>query len=64
MRDVIGNALLVVGGALIVVSGLFTLAHLKDGVVFTVLIPGFVFGLIMIGLSVSLRRRDHGRRLG
>lgn len=50
------NLMLVVGGALIIVFGLFTLGHLTDRVVFTVLLPGVVFGLILIGIAMRLGR--------
>ena len=56
MRDVIRNVLLVVGAVTIIVSGLFTLSHLTDRVIFTVLVPGFVFGLIFIGIGMSVGR--------
>jgi membrane protease YdiL (CAAX protease family) len=48
--------LLVLGGAVIVGSCVFTLNHLADRVVATVLVPGFVMGLIMIVVSMRLGR--------
>lgn len=50
------NSLLIIGGIIIVASALFTLDHLTDRLVFTVLIPGFVFGLILIGIAMSVGR--------
>lgn len=54
------NTLLLLGGALIIASGLYTLTHLTDTVVFAILVPGIVVGLILIGVSVALNR-DRGR---
>jgi membrane protease YdiL (CAAX protease family) len=56
MRNVVKNTLLVLGAAIIVVSGLFTLDHLTDRTVFTVLVPGFVFGLILICVAMTVGR--------
>ena len=50
------GVLLVSGGASIVGSGLYTLNHLSDHVVINILVPGFVFGLILIGIAMSLER--------
>ena len=55
------NVLLVVGGCVIIAAALFTLTHLTDIVVYTVLIPGIVAGLILIGLYVALGGQ-HGRK--
>jgi hypothetical protein len=49
-RGLVSNAALVLGAGLIVVSGLFTLTHLTDRVVLTILVPGFVVGLLLIGV--------------
>lgn len=49
-REIVRNAFLLVGALLVVVSGLFTLTHLTDSVIFTVLVPSFVAGLILLGL--------------
>jgi xanthine/uracil permease len=54
MTHTIRSLLLVAGGTLIVVSSLFTLDHLTDRVVATVLVPGFVFGLILIVIGMRL----------
>ena len=53
---VLKNVMLVVGGGLIIASALFTLGHLSDRVVFTVLVPGVVFGLILIAVAMRLGR--------
>ena len=55
-QTVLRNAFLVAGGTVIILSALFTRAHLADRVVFTVLVPGVVVGLILIGLYVALGR--------
>lgn len=55
-RNLFANALLALGALLIICCGLFTLTHLTDRVVLTVLIPGFVIGLILIGFYVALGR--------
>ena len=52
--NVVKGALLLVGGALIIASSIFTLGHLNDRVVFTVLVPGVVLGLISIVIAMRL----------
>ena len=54
MRQIASNTLLALGAAAIILSGLFTLSQLTDRVVFTVLVPGFVLGLIFVGIALSL----------
>lgn len=61
LRNLLRNACLVAGGATIVAAALFTSTHLADRVVFTVLVPGVVVGLMFVGLYVALGRQD-GRR--
>ena len=56
MRNFMKNALLLVGAATIIVSGLFSLEHLTDRIVFTVLVPGFLFGLILICIAMNISR--------
>lgn len=58
MRRATGAVLLLLGGATIVAASLFTLSHMSDRTVFTVLVPGAVVGLILIGWSVQLSRTD------
>jgi hypothetical protein len=60
---IVKNVLLVLGGALIVATGVYTLQHLTDRVVFTVLIPGIVVGLILIGIAMRFGR-DRWRGFG
>jgi hypothetical protein len=48
--------LLVAGAALIVAAAIYTLVHMQDRTVFTVLVPGVAVGLILIVLS----RRGQG----
>lgn len=59
-RLIIENLLLIVGGGLIIGSAAYTLTHLSDHVVFAVLLPGVVVGLLLIGGFVMLNRR-HSR---
>jgi uncharacterized membrane protein YhaH (DUF805 family) len=49
---------LVLGGAIIVASAIYTLMNLQDQTVYVVLIPGVVVGLILVGLSVTSRRKE------
>jgi hypothetical protein len=56
VREVFKNVLLVVGAAVIVVSALYTFDNLTDRVVFTVLVPGVVVGLIVIAVAMSVGR--------
>jgi hypothetical protein len=50
--------LLALGGAIIVGSAVYTATHLDDRTVYTILIPGVVVGLVLVGLSTALRRTD------
>jgi hypothetical protein len=59
MRTAAKLLLLVAGAALIIVAGFHTVSHMTDRTVFTVLVPGFVGGLILIGVSVRI---DSARR--
>ena len=60
-REIIRGAILVLGGVVIVASMLFTLTRLADSVVFTVLIPGVIVGLMLIGVYVAMGKQ--GKRL-
>ena len=53
----LANWLLIIGGAIIVGSAVYTLVHLDDKTVVTILIPGVVLGLILVGVSIVTRRR-------
>jgi lipopolysaccharide export LptBFGC system permease protein LptF len=52
---------LVLGGVMIVAAAILTLFDLRDGTVFAVLIPGFLAGLFLIGVSVLLKGRVRDR---
>ena len=54
----IANPSLLVGAGLIIGSGLFTLTHLTDRVVLSVLVPGVVVGLLLIGLYWMTRESE------
>ena len=56
----LANWLLVIGGAIIVGSAAYTLTQLDDKTIVTILIPGVVLGLILVGLSIVSRRRHAG----
>ena len=56
----LANWLLVIGGAIIVGSLAYTLVRLDDKTIVTILIPGVVLGLILVGLSIATRRRRSG----
>jgi hypothetical protein len=61
MLGILKSLLLLLGGVLIVGSSLFTVGHLTDRVVATVLVPGFVLGLILIVLAMRIgRERTNG----
>jgi membrane protease YdiL (CAAX protease family) len=60
-RELIRGAFLVLGGAVIIASGIFTLTHLTDHVIFTVLLPGVVVGLMLIGVYVAIGNRGKGQ---
>jgi hypothetical protein len=49
---VIRAVLLLAGTASILTAGIFTLGHMTDRTVFTILVPGFVVGLILIAAAV------------
>jgi len=53
MRNLFRAIALAGGGVAIIASAVYTLGHLSDHTVFTVLIPGFVAGLILIGLYMA-----------
>ena len=54
MRTAVKLLLLVAGATLVVAAGLYTVSHMTDRTVFTVLVPGFVVGLMLIGVSVRI----------
>jgi hypothetical protein len=57
-RDSFLNDLcLAAAGLLIIGAALATLANLQDTVIFGVLVPGFVVGLLLVGVWVLGRRR-------
>lgn len=49
---------LALGGAIIAGTAVYTATHLDDRTVYTILIPGVVVGLVLVGLSTALRGRD------
>jgi hypothetical protein len=53
----LSNWLLIIGGAIIVGSAVYTMVRLDDKTVVTILIPGVVLGLILVGVSIVTRRR-------
>jgi len=53
-REVLRSAFLVLGGVVIIAALLFTAMHFTDRVVFTVLVPGVIVGLMLIGVFVGL----------
>jgi hypothetical protein len=52
---------LLAGGILIVTAALVTVARLEDRTVFTVLIPGFLCGLFLVGLYLLGEKRVRDR---
>ena len=64
MKNVIHDLLLILGALLIIACGWYTVDHLHDRVVFTVLIPGFVGGLILIGIATQIGRRKTVSKAG
>ncbi|MDH3215466.1 MAG: DUF4811 domain-containing protein [Candidatus Krumholzibacteria bacterium] len=59
--ELIRGAVLVLGGAVIIASLLFTVMHFTDHVVFTVLLPGVVVGLVLIAAYVGIGKRSSRR---
>lgn len=57
----LGRVALAAGGALIVVSAIFTLRDLRDATVLAVLVPGFLSGLFLVGVSRFVRARVRDR---
>lgn len=53
--------LLALAGLLIVLSAGYTLLHLRDQVVLTVLLPGFVIGLVLLAVYRALGARQRGK---
>jgi len=53
-REVLRSAFLVMGGVVIIAALLFTAMHFTDRVVVTVLVPGVILGLMLIGIFVGL----------
>lgn len=60
-RELVRGALLTLGGVIIVASGLFTLTHFTDRAVYTVLVPGVVMGLLLVGVYWILGNRGNPR---
>ena len=60
-QGIIRGAVLVLGGVIIIASLVFAVTHLTDHVVFTVLLPGVIVGLVLIGVYVGISKRG-GRR--
>jgi len=57
-RGIIRGALLVTGGAVIIASMVLTVTQLTDNVVFTVLLPGVIVGLMLIGVYVATGKKS------
>lgn len=55
-RNGVASLLLLGGAASIIGACAYTLAHLEDHVVFSVLVPGVVLGLLLVGGYVRARR--------
>lgn len=54
---------LIAGGLLIIAAALWTVAHLTDTVVTSVLVPGVLAGLFLVGLHNLARARVHDRHV-
>jgi membrane protease YdiL (CAAX protease family) len=50
------SLLLLAAGAVMVGSILYTVTHLEDRAVFTVLLPGVAVGLLLVGLYIRAPR--------
>jgi hypothetical protein len=55
------NISLIIAGVVIIAAAAFTLGHITDHVILTVLVPGFVVGLFFVGLYVLGGRRVRER---
>ncbi len=60
-REIIREGVLLLGGVIIIASTLITVTRCTDRVVFTVLIPGVVVGLILIGVYSAINKRRDQR---
>lgn len=56
--EALSTLFFILGTGIIIVAALGTLADLRDRVVFTILAPGVVVGLVLISLAVWIRRLD------
>jgi len=62
-ESVFYNLLLISGGIVIVVVAFLTVQHLNDRTVLWVTVPGFLTGVLLIGLYIIGMRRIKERRL-
>ena len=60
-RKIVREGVLVLGAVIIIASTLLTVTRCTDHVVFTVLIPGVVAGLILIGVYLAMDKRRNQR---
>ena len=54
---------LFLGGAIIVFAAYITVQHLSDRTALSITVPGFLLGLVLIGLYLIVGRRIRERRL-
>lgn len=62
-ESVFYNLLLISGGLIIVVVAFLTVQHLNDKTALWVTVPGFLTGILLIGLYIIGMRRIKERRL-
>ena len=63
MNSVLYNLFLILGGIIIVVVGFSTVQHLNDQTVLWLTVPGFLLGLLLIGLYIMGQRWNKERQL-
>jgi len=59
----LGQVLLLLGGLVILVSAYLALRHPSDRVAYTLLAPGFIAGLAVIGFALQQGRRVRERHV-
>ncbi len=57
MEWVLSNLALFLGAVVILVTGIFTIRHLTDRLILWVTVPGFVLGILFVGLYMFAGKR-------
>ncbi|MDZ7289667.1 MAG: hypothetical protein ONB44_10785 [candidate division KSB1 bacterium] len=62
MEWILGNVALFLGGVMILVIGIFTIRHLTDRLILLITVPGFISGILFVGLYIFISNRIKERR--